>query len=268
MRTARRKRAQPRFWRALASPVRRRILDKLRDGPRTTSELSASFPKLSRFAVMQHLGVLFDARLVLIRREGRFRYNYLNAVPLTQMYQRWVSRYAAPMAQAAVDLKHFVESTSPQGEPVMPDIPARVVKLENEIRLAAPMQKVFDALTVNMNDWWQFRVRQDSRIVCEPHIGGRMFEDWGNGRGVLYGVNTQWDPPNSFCSSGTTGWSPANFITWHRLEADGADKTILKKTMQLFGEVSDDFVNMMQQGNRAIMEQMLKDYVERGVGRN
>jgi uncharacterized protein YndB with AHSA1/START domain len=233
----------------------------------TTTELADGFPKLSRFAVMQHLGVLFDAKLVLIRREGRFRYNYLNAIPLAQMYDRWVSRYAQPLARTALDLKHFVENRSPQGEPAMPETPARVVKLENEIRLAAPMQKVFDALTVNMDHWWSLRVRKDSRIVFEPHVGGRMFEDWGNGRGVLYGMNTQWDPPYSFCSAGTTGWSPANFITWHRLEADGADKTILRKSMQFFGEVSDEFVTMMEQGNRAIMEKMLIDYVERGVER-
>ena len=93
------------LWRALSSPVRRRILDRLRDGPKSTSELAADFPKLSRFAVMQHLGVLTDARLVLVRREGRYRFNYLNAVPLVQAYERWVSTYAAPMAHGALALR-------------------------------------------------------------------------------------------------------------------------------------------------------------------
>jgi hypothetical protein len=37
--------------------------------------------------------------------------------------------------------------------------------------------------------------------------------------------------------------------------------------MQIFGEVSDEVVTMMEQGNRAIMEKMLIDYVERGVER-
>ena len=112
-------RRAPKLWRALSSPVRRRILDRLRDGPRTTSELAASFPKLSRFAVMQHLAVLVDARLVLIRREGRFRFNYLNAVPLVQVYERWVSTYAAPMAHGALALKSFLERSATEGnEPV------------------------------------------------------------------------------------------------------------------------------------------------------
>jgi len=266
------KRRTGRLWKALASPVRRRILDKLRDRPRTTSELAAAFPKLSRFAIMQHLGVLSDAKLVLIRREGRFRYNHLNAVPLAQAYERWVSRYAAPLAHAALDLKRFVEQPPTksrlEGDRIMPaESSSRVVKIENEIRLDAPIAQVFDALTVKLDEWWQFRVRSDSRVVCEPHLGGRMFEDWGNGRGVLYGVNTQWDPPYSFCSAGTSGWSASNFITWHRLEADGERRTIVKKSTQLFGEVSDEMVTMMEQGNRAIMEKLLKDYVERGIGR-
>jgi DNA-binding transcriptional ArsR family regulator/uncharacterized protein YndB with AHSA1/START domain len=259
----------PALWRALSSPARRRILDLLRDGPRTTGELAARFPKLSRFAVMQHLGVLGRARLVLVRRQGRYRYNYLNAVPLVQVYERWVSTYAAPMAHASLALKRFVEgeqlmsaaaTKSAQPEP-------RIAKLESEVRINAPIERVFEALTTKLDAWWQFRVRDDSRIVFEPRIGGRTFEDWGEGRGVLYGIINQYDPPRSFCSAGASGWNAANFITWHRLEPDGAGGTILKKSMQLFGEVSDELVTMMEQGNRTIMEKQLKDFCERGIGR-
>ena len=250
------------IWRALASPTRRKMLDRLRDGPRTTGQLAKTFPKLSRFAVMQHLRVLVDARLVLVRREGRFRFNYLNAIPLVQIYERWVSTYAAPHAHAALALKRFVEGDQP-----MPEQQPRLVKIENQITLNAPLQKVFDALTIKLDEWWQFRRNPNSRIIFEPHVGGRMYEDWGSGKGILYGINSAYDPPNSFCSAGTTGWSASNFITWHRLEADG-NKTILKKSMQLFGEVTDELVTMIEQGNRAIMEKQLRDYVEPGIGRN
>src|SRR4029077_15913136 len=50
--------AEPDLWRALASPWRRRLLDLLRDAPATTGALASQLPELSRFAVMQHLGVL------------------------------------------------------------------------------------------------------------------------------------------------------------------------------------------------------------------
>lgn len=97
-------------WRALASPVRRRILDALRDGPRTTSDLSEEFPDLSRFAVMQHLTVLVEGALVIVRREGRYRYNRLNPIPIQQIYDRWVSRYEGAWAEALVSLKANLEA--------------------------------------------------------------------------------------------------------------------------------------------------------------
>jgi DNA-binding transcriptional ArsR family regulator len=47
---------------------------------------------------MQHLEVLEKAGLLLVQRQGRQRFNYLNAVPLRQMYERWVSRLAGQAA--------------------------------------------------------------------------------------------------------------------------------------------------------------------------
>jgi DNA-binding transcriptional ArsR family regulator len=98
-------------WRALASPLRRAILDTLRDGPKTTGELAEQFPELTRFAVMQHLRMLEESELVVPRRVGRQRYNYLNPVPIQQVHDRWVVRYLAPWTEALVRLREEVEST-------------------------------------------------------------------------------------------------------------------------------------------------------------
>lgn len=100
-------------WKALANPVRRTLLDVLGDGPQTTGELAERFPDLSRFAVMQHLKVLEEAELVVPRRRGRERYNYLNPVPIQQIYDRWVSRYMQPWTEALVGLRHDLESRPP-----------------------------------------------------------------------------------------------------------------------------------------------------------
>jgi len=98
------------IWRALSNPTRRTILDLLRGGPLTTGDVADAFPNLSRFAVMQHLGVLEEAELVIPRREGRRRYNYLNPVPIQQIHDRWVSRYTRPWAEALVDLRDGLEA--------------------------------------------------------------------------------------------------------------------------------------------------------------
>lgn len=100
-------------WKALADPTRRAILDALKDGPRTTGDLCARFP-LSRFAVMKHLAILERAGLVLVRREGRQRWNYLNAVPIRRIYERWISDYAGLWAGSLLKLKRHVEG--PTGE--------------------------------------------------------------------------------------------------------------------------------------------------------
>ena len=80
-------------WKALADPTRRAILDLLHEGPRKTTEIVEAFPHLTRFGVMKHIEVLRDAGLILTREEGRQRVNSLNAVPIRQIYERWVSRY-------------------------------------------------------------------------------------------------------------------------------------------------------------------------------
>lgn len=96
-------------WRALSNPIRRRVLDLLMEGRRTTGELVDAFPELSRFAVMQHLKVLEGAGLISVVRDGRLRYNYLNPVPIQQIHDRWVSRYMQPWTEALTSLKHTLE---------------------------------------------------------------------------------------------------------------------------------------------------------------
>lgn len=80
-------------WKALSDPTRRAILDLLRDGPRTTTEIVDSFTDLTRFGVMKHIEVLRNAGLIHTREEGRQRINSLNAVPIRRIYERWVRRY-------------------------------------------------------------------------------------------------------------------------------------------------------------------------------
>src|SRR6186713_3023904 len=96
-------------WRVLASPQRRQLLDLLSEGPRTTGELAEAMPDLSRFAVMQHLSVLTDAGLVVVRRRGRHRFNHLNPVPLRRWYERWVVPLADRAGAELLALERHVE---------------------------------------------------------------------------------------------------------------------------------------------------------------
>ncbi|MDX2264874.1 MAG: SRPBCC domain-containing protein [Hyphomicrobiales bacterium] len=98
------------IFKALSDPQRRHVLDLLRekDG-QTLSELELAFPSLTRFGVMKHLKVLEEASLVATRKEGRFKYHYLNPVPLQTIADRWISSFAAPWAQGMSQLKWELE---------------------------------------------------------------------------------------------------------------------------------------------------------------
>jgi len=89
---------QDRVFRALGHATRREILDLLRAAPRTTGEVCAAFPRLDRCTVMQHLGVLERADLVVARTKGRLRWNVLNVMPIMDIHDRWIGPYAANAA--------------------------------------------------------------------------------------------------------------------------------------------------------------------------
>ncbi len=81
-------------FKALAHPRRRLMLDELKDGPKTTGALCGIFSDMDRCTVMQHLKVLEEAGLVVARREGRERWNHLDALPIKRIHDRWIGEYA------------------------------------------------------------------------------------------------------------------------------------------------------------------------------
>lgn len=97
-------------FKALAGADRRRILDILRDAPMTTSNIGKTLPHLDRTTVMQHLGVLEKARLIISRKEGRCRWNYLDVSPIQRIHERWIAAYAAPSADLLSQLQQSLEA--------------------------------------------------------------------------------------------------------------------------------------------------------------
>ena len=97
-------------WKALSDPTRRAILDLLRDGPRTTTEIVDAFPHLTRFGIMKHIDVLREADLIETREEGRQRVNSLNVVPIRQIYERWVGKFEELWSSHLLRIKEITES--------------------------------------------------------------------------------------------------------------------------------------------------------------
>ena len=79
------------IFQALADPTRRRVLELLRGGVRSVTELQADF-KISQPALSRHLKVLRDAGLVVFQRAGRLNVYALNAEPL-EAASDWMRHY-------------------------------------------------------------------------------------------------------------------------------------------------------------------------------
>lgn len=65
------------IYQALAHPVRRAVLKKLRDGPVSAGDLAADFP-VSKPTMSRHFATLKDAGLIQAERDGttiRYRLN-------------------------------------------------------------------------------------------------------------------------------------------------------------------------------------------------
>lgn len=83
------------IFKALADPTRRKILDELaeRDG-QTLFEICTRLTmkhqlSSSRQAISQHLDLLESAGLIETRRQGRYKFHYINTEPLERFADRW-----------------------------------------------------------------------------------------------------------------------------------------------------------------------------------
>lgn len=106
------------IFKAMADPTRRSLLDSLRAKPgQSLQELQGKL-EMSRFGVMKHLGVLEDAKLVITHKKGRFKFHYLNALPLQEAMDRWIEPLLEkPAARAVLDLKSQLEGKTEMTKP-------------------------------------------------------------------------------------------------------------------------------------------------------
>ena len=105
------------IWKALSDKTRRRILKFLRERPLSTTEIVEAVPQMSRFGVMKHLGVLRDAGLVKVRKDGKRRLNTLNVVPIRQVYDELVDGYQDVWAGRLTGLKRELEERASDRSP-------------------------------------------------------------------------------------------------------------------------------------------------------
>jgi uncharacterized protein YndB with AHSA1/START domain len=197
------------IFRALADPHRRLLLDRLheRDG-QTLGELCAHLPEMTRFGCMKHLRVLEEAGLVSSRKVGREKFHYLNPVPIQQIYDRWVGKYARPWTRTMTGLKALLEEDRMEGTP------AHVY----EIYIRTTPDRLWHALT-------------DPELTRQYFFGSPARSDWQPGSPYVFagpdgsgsmveGEVLEAEPPRRLVLSWRATWGPevadmpASTVTW------------------------------------------------------
>jgi uncharacterized protein YndB with AHSA1/START domain/biotin operon repressor len=182
-------------FKALADPNRRAMLDSLfnRDG-QSLNELAAPID-MTRFGVMKHLQVLTDAGLIVTRKVGREKLHYLNPVPIQQVYERWVSKYAQPFTYSLLDLQAKLEQ-----EPEMSDKPNHVY----EVYIRTSPEKLWQALTDGkMTEQYYF----GTAVKSDLKVGSPFQYFYGNGNGMMLdGEILEIDPPTKLVTSFRPVW--------------------------------------------------------------
>ncbi|MCM3702929.1 metalloregulator ArsR/SmtB family transcription factor [Paenibacillus macerans] len=195
------------IFKALADPSRRKLLDLLHasDG-RTLNDLCAPLD-MSRFGVMKHLNVLEAAGLITTRKVGREKLHYLNAVPIRQIYERWVSKYAEPWTIGLTSLQHELES-----EMNMANKPRNI----HRIAIKAKPEQIWQAITdpaKTSKFWFNCAVRSSWE-------DGSPFELWDGEEKKVEGTILELNPPRKlvvnwrFISFPGTENDTASRITW------------------------------------------------------
>lgn len=113
--------------------------------------------------------------------------------------------------------------------------------------LPAPPPKVWVGLVLEMDRWWTYRLRDRTRVIIEPEVGGRWIQQWDSG-GALFGTFTVFDPPSLLCVSGPLAMTrPAfNWLEFSLAAVEGG--TTLTLRHQARGEFDADTASIYENG--------------------
>jgi len=145
----------------------------------------------------------------------------------------------------------------------------RSATLELEIAIEAAPAQVWKAFTNEIDEWWlpDFRVTGSPRgVVFESQVGGRVYEDQGDGQGLLWFHVLSLAEPASMHLAGQICppfGGPATTQLYVTLE-ESASGTLLKITNALVGNIDESTVETTREGWRMLFEQGLRQWVEKG----
>lgn len=230
--------AEDDVWKALSDPLRRAVLDALRDGPRTTGALAARFPQ-SRFGVAKHLRVLEGAGLITTEKRGRERWHHLNAPALRAATDRWLSAFQRGWADRLDALGAHLER-----ETEMTHAPPLPLDIRVEVTLNAPPDRVFRALTDEVGAWWTAPYRQTGdggALTLAAEIGAPLIEHGTGTHAAIWGHVEEIAPPRLLSLTGRFGVAGAlaGQVRWE-IAAEEQGRSHLTLTHKAVGAIAPE----------------------------
>lgn len=257
------------IFKALSDPTRRKLMDLVREAPKTTGQLVDEFETIGRCAVMKHLSILEDVNLIIPKKEGKHRWNYINAIPLQEIYERWVKNYEALWATNLLQLKELAEYKSSVDQQTKQLImeQSQSINVLLEIPIKASLEQTWECLTNDIGIWWRkdfYTSPKTQKFILEQKPGGKMYEDYGNNEGLVWAEVIVLDSPNVLELKGHLSpqfGGPAISFIRLSLKEDG-DTTVLTLSDTVIGNTSEKLKSDLTSGWKLLFEEGFKNYTE------
>ena len=138
-------------------------------------------------------------------------------------------------------------------------------RVELEVAIEAPREKVWQGLVEEIGEWWprEFFTTESPRFTLDPHVGGYMYENTGDGTGAVWFQVLAFLPPEKLHLTGHIAppyGGPATSLVQISLESQGDSTTLFRLTDCLFGVLPED--SCMDEGWRQIFEKNFKTFIE------
>ena len=149
--------------------------------------------------------------------------------------------------------------------------PCSSVQVEVEVTINASPARVWRALVSETPTWWHpefYTIAEPRKFILEPRLGGRAYEDGGDGTGLTWFTIVGVAPEKSLHLVGHLfpGWGgPAVSMVKIILEPEDAagSATRVKLRDALIGDVTDKTAGTMREGWTMLLADALKPHVER-----
>lgn len=152
-------------------------------------------------------------------------------------------------------------------QPEFPGGASRWVVIEHSVRVAAPAERVWRALTDEIDRWWKqgfYALPNAKGMRLEPVIGGRMYEHADDGSAVVWFKVIAVQPGRSIDLAGHISVAfggPSVAMLRFDVSADG-ESTLVKVAESRIGAVDDHGSASAKKGWTALLDGGLKPWCE------